>query len=72
MFSEMKNNKEEHSQKKAVPVGYFEAVQSGEIDLETLKATLTEAMPDQAEEIMGYLEMMMQLYGGSEGAVAGD
>ena len=50
----------------------FEAVQSGEIDLETLKATLTEAMPDQAEEIMGYLEMMMQLYGGSEGAVAGD
>ena len=41
----------------------LEAVQSGEVDLETLEATLKESMPDQAEEIMGYLNMFSQLYG---------
>ena len=41
----------------------LEAVQSGEVDLETLEATLKESMPEQAEEIMGYLNMFSQLYG---------
>ena len=68
----MKNNKEEHSQKKAVPVGYFEAVQSGELDLETLESTLREAVPDQADEIMGYLKSMIETFGASEGENDGD
>ncbi|MBR7040720.1 MAG: hypothetical protein IKI24_02635 [Clostridia bacterium] len=50
----------------------FEAVQSGELDLETLESTLREAVPDQADEIMGYLKSMIETFGASEDEDAGD
>ncbi|MCR4578015.1 MAG: hypothetical protein K5784_08930 [Clostridiales bacterium] len=50
----------------------FEAVQSGELDLETLESTLREAVPDQADEIMGYLKSMIKTFGASEDEDAGD
>jgi hypothetical protein len=47
-------------------------VQSGELDLETLESTLREAVPDQADEIMGYLKSMIETFGASEDEDAGD
>ena len=48
----------------------FGAVQSGDTDLDALAETLTQSMPDNAEEILSYIEQLRQMY--SEDAPAGE